>query len=142
VVIGDGHDYAAGSTREFDLIAVDGYDAKGRAGMLDTLPFYCNARARLAPQGLMVANLLSRARGKPMPVEPVRQAFDGRALALPPSAAGNTIVVGAVGDRIVRSQAGLAAAAGKLRRDTGLNLLPTLARLAAAADREGGGIEL
>jgi spermidine synthase len=51
IEIGDGHDYVAKPGRPFDLILVDGFDAKGRAGMLDMLPFYCNARARLSEQG-------------------------------------------------------------------------------------------
>ena len=33
--IGDGADYVATTDRCFDLILVDGFDAKGRAGMLD-----------------------------------------------------------------------------------------------------------
>ena len=46
IEIGDGHDYVAATQRRFDLIVVDGYDAKCRVGMLDTLPFYCGcARA-------------------------------------------------------------------------------------------------
>src|SRR3954452_18629234 len=42
IVIGDGHDYVAATSHEYDLIVVDGFDAKGRAGMLDTAPFYRN----------------------------------------------------------------------------------------------------
>jgi spermidine synthase len=136
--IGDGHEYLATTRRTFDLIMVDGYDAKGRAGMLDTLPFYCNARARLAENGLVVCNLLSRTRGKPATFDAVRAAFDGRVLALPPSAAGNTIVVAAKGAVMAVPHPVLGASAMKLRRDTGLNLLPTLARLAAAHAGDGG----
>ena len=80
--IADGHDYVARSAREFDLILVDGFDAKGRSGMLDMLPFYCNARARLSREGLLVANLLTRTRGITASLERVRAAFDGRARAL------------------------------------------------------------
>ncbi len=43
IEIADGHDYVAATDRRFDLIVVDGYDAKCRVGMLDTLPFYCGA---------------------------------------------------------------------------------------------------
>src|SRR5262249_24617195 len=48
IEIGDGHDFVAATRRHFDLIMVDGYDAKCRAGMLETLPFYCNCRSRLS----------------------------------------------------------------------------------------------
>ena len=43
IEIGDGHAFMARTERRFDLILVDGFDAKGRAGVLDTTPFYCNA---------------------------------------------------------------------------------------------------
>jgi spermidine synthase len=137
ITIADGHDYVAGSDREFDLILVDGYDAKGRAGMLDTLPFYCNARARLGGHGLFATNLLFLTRDKPAALDSIRAAFEGRAVALPRSVAGNTIVVAAAGETIDVSVAALATAARNLRRDTGLNLLPTIARLGALHD--GGG---
>jgi spermidine synthase len=132
IEIADGHDYVAAAAREFDLILVDGFDAKGRAGMLETLPFYVNARARLGRAGILVANLLSRTRGAAAGLERISTAFDDRACALPPCASGNTIVVAADGEAIDLSFAELAAAARRLQRDSGLNLLPLLARLRAA----------
>ena len=132
IEIADGHEYVAKSAREFDLILVDGFDAKGRAGMLDMLPFHCNARARLSRDGLFVANLLTRTRGVTASLERIRTAFDGRACALPSGDAGNTIAIAAIGDPIDIPFVDLAAAARALKRDTGLNLLPTLAGLAAA----------
>ena len=132
VEIADGHDYVAQSAREFDLILVDGFDAKGRSGMLDMLPFYCNARARLSQEGLLVANLLTRTRGIKASLDRILDAFDGRAQALPSCGSGNTIVVAAAGDPIEIPRVDLMAAARALKRDTGLNLLPALARLPAA----------
>src|SRR5207244_8013549 len=46
IEIGDGHDFVAETDREFDLVLVDGFDAKSRVGRLDTLPFYGTCRAR------------------------------------------------------------------------------------------------
>ena len=135
VEIGDGHDYLAACDREFDLIAVDGFDDKGRSGMLDTLPFYLNCRRRLGRRGLMAANLLDRRRGVTASVERIRAAFDGRVLALPSCEAGNTVALAAAGDAIAESFAELRAAAQTLRADTGLNLLSTIARL---AEMQGG----
>ena len=132
IVIADGHDYVAKSVREFDLILVDGFDAKGRSGMLDTLPFHCNARARLSQEGVLVANLLTRTRGIAASLDRIRTAFDGRARALPSCSSGNAIVVAAVGAPIDIPLVDLAAAARALKRDSGLNLLPTLARLTTA----------
>jgi len=135
--IGEGAEYLATTDRRFDLILVDGFDAKGRAGMLDMLPFYCNGRARLSEQGLLVTNLLGRSRGVAASVERVRAAFDGRVLALPRSDGGNTIALAAAGEPVDIALGELRAAARALKQDTGLNLLPTLARLTASV--AGGG---
>ncbi len=132
IEIGEGAEYLATTDRRFDLILVDGFDAKGRAGMLDLLPFYCNGRARLSEQGLLVTNLLTRSRGVGPSVERLRAAFDGRVVALPRSAGGNTIAIAAAGATIDLSRDELGAAARALKQETGLNLLPTLARMAAA----------
>jgi spermidine synthase len=142
IEIADGHDYVATSAREFDLILVDGFDAKGRAGMLDMLPFYCNARARLSREGLLAVNLLTRTRGVTASLDRIRAAFDGRARALPACGSGNTIVVATAGDPVEIPWADLATAARALKRDTGLNLLPLLARLTAADTGAGNGLVL
>ncbi len=136
--VADGHDYVARCGREFDLVLVDGFDARGRSGMLDTLPFYCGARARLSDEGLLVANLLTRTRGVAASLERMRSAFDGRARALPACVGGNAVVVAAAGDAIDIPATDLAAAARALKRDTGLNLLPLVARVTAEHADAGG----
>ena len=125
--IGDGHAYMAATRARFDLILVDGFDAKGRAGMLDTVPFYCNCRARLADDGMLVTNLLSRRRGATAGLERIREAFEERVLALPQCEAGNTIVLATAGAPIQATFDELRAAARALKADTGLDLLPTVA---------------
>jgi spermidine synthase len=132
IEIGDGADYLAAGEREFDLILVDGFDAKGRAGMLEMLPFYCNVHARLSERGLLVANMLTRTRGVGPAVERMRAAFHGRARALPPCSSGNTIVVAAAGAPVDVVLSDLRAAAHALKSETGLNLLPSVARLVEA----------
>ena len=129
VEIGDGHDYVAATDREFDLILVDGYDAKSRVGMLDTLPFYCNCRARMGEQGLLAANFLNARRGLAAGLERMSEAFSDRAIALPHCASGNVIAVAAAGEPVDLAPAELLARARRLQRDTGLNLLPTVSRL-------------
>src|SRR5512134_2739579 len=57
LTIDDGADFLQAADREYDLILVDGYDGKGRTGMLDTLPFYCNAQAHLSERGVLAANV-------------------------------------------------------------------------------------
>ena len=135
--IGDGHDFMARSGRQFDLILVDGFDAKGRAGMLEMVPFYCNARARLAEDGILVANMLTRSRGVTTGLARLATAFDGRARSLPPCSSGNTIVVAATGEAIALPLADLRARARELKRETGLNLLPLVGRLADAHGDDG-----
>jgi spermidine synthase len=129
IEIADGAAYIANTKRRFDLILVDGYDAKARAGVLDTLPFYQLCRGRLSDDGLLVANLLGRSRGFKASVERLRIAFDGRALAFPSCDSGNTVLFAAAGDPIRVSLTELKESANKLKVETGLNLLPTLARL-------------
>jgi spermidine synthase len=129
IVLGDGHEYVATRDRRFDLIVVDGYDGKGRAGMLDSEPFYLNCRRRLTRNGMLSANLLTRTRGVGASVARMRHAFDDRVIALPPSEAGNTVALAATGDPIDESLETLRAAAGRLRADTGLDLAPALARI-------------
>jgi len=130
VEIADGHDYMGATDRRFDLILVDGYDAKCRVGMLDTLPFYCNCRARLTEQGLLVTNFLNRHRGLAASLKRMDDAFDARACALPACSSGNIIGLAAAGMPIDLSLDEMKSGALGLKRDTGLNLLPMVAKIA------------
>ena len=135
IEIGDGYRYLATSRRRFDLILVDGFDAKGRAGKLHTLPFYRLCRARLTCSGILVTNLLSRRKRAKTKVGPIRKAFDDRVLVLPPCDA-NTAALAAFGAPICLPFNKLRASAQKLKAETGLNLLPTVAALAKARGGE------
>jgi spermidine synthase len=130
IEIGDGHDFVAASDRAFDLVLVDGFDANSRIGTLGTLEFYRRCRVRLTEQGVLVANFLNARRGLPQSLERMCDAFGGRAFALPHCASGNVIALAACGAPIALSLDAMRVAARRLKRETGLNLLPTLARLA------------
>jgi spermidine synthase len=130
IEIADGHDYVTASERRYDLIVVDGYDAKCRVGMLDTLPFYCACRARLTDSGLLVTNFLNRHRGLGGSLKRMDGAFDSRVCALPACSSGNIIALAAAGRQIDVSLAQLKSGALALKRDTGLNLLPVIVRIA------------
>jgi spermidine synthase len=132
IEIADGHDYMAASRRRFDLILVDAFDDKGRSGMLDSIPFYLNCRARLGDGGMIAVNFLDRRKGAKAGIERLRAAFDDRVLALPPSEPGNTVAIAATGAALRESFDELRIAAVRLKEATGLNLLPTLARLTGA----------
>ena len=140
--IGDGAAYVAESTEQFDLVLVDGFDPDARAGGLDTQPFYAACRERLSPEGLLVTNLLGRNRGFAASVGRLREAFAGRALVFPSCDSGNAIAFGAVGEHLEISSEELKARAESLKKDTGLNLLPTLTRLTQAGTFVAGKLQL
>ena len=142
IVIGDGVDYVTSGEKSWDLILVDGFDADARPGGLDTLPFYLACRARLGGNGIMAVNLFGRSRGFKASMERIHNAFDGRALAFPSCDSGNTIAFGATGHPVHIDLDDLQEKAMMLKQDTGLNLLPTLARLQHAHTCKGGKLEL
>jgi len=129
LVIGDGAEYLLNSKAKFDLILVDGFDENAHSGALETLPFYQACRARLSNEGIMAVNLLTRSRNPEAITARIAKAFDDRMLQFPSCESGNAIVFAASGDPIEISLDVLKDCARKLKEATGLNLLPTLARL-------------
>ncbi|MRD73702.1 spermidine synthase [Rhodocyclus tenuis] len=138
IVIADAVDYLLRSNESFDLILLDGFDSNGRAGALDTAPFYAACRAHLATDGLLAVNLLGRSRGFQASAARIADAFDGRACVFPSCDSGNVIALAATGDAIDIAPDTLKQRATALKESTGLNLLPTLARLAQAGAFAGG----
>ncbi len=134
----DGADFVIEARTAWDLILVDGFDADARTGRLDTLPFYLDCRARLTEDGVLCVNLLSRRKDFRHSVQRLEEAFDGHALAFPSCDSGNAIAMASAGTAAATSLGELKAAATRLKRDTGLNLLPTLTRLEASRHLAGG----
>lgn len=132
LVVGDGVEYVLGSDKKFDLILVDGFNENAHPGALNTLPFYQACSTRLSDEGVMAVNLIGLCRGVMGGFTHILDAFDGRALMLPSCPSGNTIALGVAGDSINLSFDKLKENAEKLKNATGLNLLPTLDRLAQA----------
>jgi spermidine synthase len=137
VQVADGVEHVARFDRALDLLMVDGFDTRGRAGALDDTPFYLQARRALTDRGVLVVNLLGRSRGYKPSVARIAAAFDDRVVTLQ-CEGGNVIAFAAVGEAIDRSFRELREAAALLREQSGLNLLPTLARLAASPARRPG----
>lgn len=129
VVIGCGADYMLGGDRRFDLILVDGYDPDAKAGVLDTEPFYQACRARLDDDGICSVNLLGRNRGFQGSVERLKAAFDGRVAVFPSCDSGNTIAFASGGNPVDVGLDEMRARAEQLKKDSRLNLLPTISRL-------------
>ena len=133
LVIGDGAEYVLNNKgKKFDLILVDGFDDKARAGALETLPFYQACRSGLSNNGIMAVNMLTRGRNFKRVSAQIAEAFDDRALVFPSCESGNALVLAAAGHPIAISLDDLKENALALKEATGLNLLPTLARLAQA----------
>ena len=132
LVIDDGAEYMLNSDKKFDLILVDGYDKNARSGALDTLPFYQACRSRLSDNGVLATNLLTHSRNYKGSLGRIMQAFEDRALLFPSCESGNAIAFAAAGDAIDLSLDDLKERALTLKQQTGLNLLPTLARLVQA----------
>ncbi len=129
IVTGDAYEFMTSARGRFDLIVVDGFDEKGRAGVLDSVPFYLNCRAKLAPRGMLAVNLLTRRRSAAPSVQRLREAFGEHVTDLPPSEPGNVVALAATSELWTDSPKELRAAARALKAETGLDLAPTLARL-------------
>lgn len=139
VEVGDGAAYVSLRGQRFDLILVDGYDARGRVGSLDSNQFYEHCRGRLEPGGMLATNLLTRTRGVDASLARMRESFRGHALALPPSDSGNVVALASLGCAIELDGGELALSAAALRGATGLDLGPTIHRLGLAPPRKGSG---
>lgn len=132
LVMGDGAEYMLNSDKKFDLILVDGFDEKARTGALETLPFYQACRTRLSGDGVLSVNMLTRSRGFKATAARIAEAFDDRALVFPSCESGNAVALAAAGDPIEITLEELKKQALALKGATGLNLQPTLTRLAQA----------
>ena len=132
ILIDDGAEYMLNSSKRFDLILVDGFDEKARAGALETLPFYQACRSRLSDDGIMAVNLLTRSRSFKRTSAHITEAFEDRVLLFPSCESGNAVALAAAGHAIEIPFDELKESALALKERTGLNLLPSLTRLAQA----------
>jgi spermidine synthase len=128
--------------KEFDYILVDGFDKNANAGVLDTLPFYQACRARLSSNGLLAVNLLGHKQGYQASAARIDKAFDGRSLVFPSCNSGNTIAFATASEKVDVELDELRSRAEHLKRETSLNLLPTLTRIKQAALMPLGRLEI
>lgn len=142
LVIGDGMEYVAQSDKKFDLILVDGYDQYASSGELDTPLFYQYCRARLGSQGILSVNLLTSNGRLDRSISRIAEAFDDRVLGFPSCESGNAIALAAEGDPIEISLHDLRERALALKQETGLNLMPSIARLERAQSCLGAILKL
>ena len=138
VHIGCGAQFVLEHDETWDYVLIDGFDRNARAGVLDTEPFHQAVRARLSARGIMAVNLFGRSRGYKTSLERIVRAFDDRALAFPSCDSGNAVALAAAAAAATTTLGELKQAASRLKRETGLNLLPTLTRLAQSRHLAGG----
>jgi spermidine synthase len=138
----DGADFMIQSRQRYDLILVDGFDSNARAGRLDSLPFYLDCKARLAKEGLLCVNLLSRRKNFNHNIRQLNTAFDDHVIVIRSRDEGNAVALATANNttnatspsssRGLKTVDELQAAAQHLRQTTHLNLLPMLANLAVS----------
>jgi len=138
IVIGNGDAWLGATAAKFDLVLVDGFDARGSPGSLDSTGFYRRCRTRLSAQGLLATNLLTRSRGVTASVNRLREAFAERVFVLPACESGNTVALAAAGDAVAVPVRELESRVQRLREDTGLDLRATMAGLVRALRGRGG----
>jgi spermidine synthase len=144
----DGADFIIQTKQKYDLILVDGFDSKARAGRLDTLPFYLDCKARLAKEGLLCINLLARRKSFNHSIQQIKEAFDGHVISFPSRDEGNAIALASANQPNAVSQAPtfslseLQTTAQRLRQTTHLNLLPMLANLTVSGHLKNGLLQL
>ncbi|MDP3188195.1 hypothetical protein [Limnobacter sp.] len=139
VVVNCGADYMANAVatdaRQFDLIMVDGFDAKAKVGPLNSTAFYLNCKSRLSEQGYLVANLLSNQKDSAQSKQRLLDAFDANALALAPCVSGNVIALAHIGAGFNKDQTELKRNCEALKEETGLNLSNTVVKLVEATPK-------
>jgi spermidine synthase len=138
LVIGDGVDYVLDCDRKFDLILVDGYDENASSGALNSVPFYRGCRSCLSSNGILSVNLLTSDRRFNASIARIAEAFGDRVLSFPSCESGNAIALAAVGDPVDVPFFDLRKKALELNRETGLNLMPCIARLERSQSCLGG----
>lgn len=129
IEIADGATWVAASTAQFDLIFVDGFDAEGETGDLESLTFYQHCRARLAVGGMLVCNFLSRSPRFLKSCIALDAAFHGQTRLLPQTPGGNVIALGALAPTVSLDESELRERVSALAVSTGLDLTPLLERL-------------
>lgn len=127
--IADGVEFIQKTRERYDAIFVDGYNAAGGTGKLDSLEFNLACRNRLTDSGLLISNLLDYTRGFRASVNRLQKAFDNRVMVFPSLESGNSIAFAANGDAVDVSARDMRTHARQLKSETGLDLRATVTRL-------------
>ena len=134
IEVAEGVQWIAATDESFDLILVDGYDADGMTGNLESQDFYRNCRAHLTAGGLLACNFLGRNPHLLASCLALDTAFSGRSRLLPPSPGGNVIALASVCETTPLDEETVRERVSVFREWTGLDLSPLLGRLLESQD--------
>lgn len=134
-----GHHLRAAASGSQDVVQVDLYDEQARGPVLDSAPFYAQCFRVLGHASIMTVNLFGDARGFDGSLARIAGAFGGRIIALPPTVAGNVVVLAFKGPPIALDWVMLERRALMIERTFDLEAVSWVAALrrrsAAGSDR-------
>jgi spermidine synthase len=108
---------AAAAGQRWSVIQADLYDATARGPVCDSLAFYRDCRAILAPAGgILVVNLFGEHASYQTNIARIRRAFDGRVLEMPPVLTGNVVVLAFAGPPLTVPAGALSARGAAVER--------------------------
>jgi spermidine synthase len=108
VLCEDGADFVRRPANAFDVLMVDGFDRRGQPPQLCSQRFYDDCHAALAPDGILVANLLGDVLETAACLDRMRLSFDGAVVVIDDGESLNKIAFACKGglleapDRILR----------------------------------------
>lgn len=107
VLCTDGADFVAQASDQFDVLIVDGFDRSGQPAQLCSQRFYDDCRNALAPNGIMVVNLLGDLVETEAYLDRISMCFDGAVVVIDALDALNKIVFACKGDALALSDRAL-----------------------------------
>lgn len=137
VVLADAADYVCAMTGSVDVMLVDAYDPAGFSASLLRGTFYANARRRLAPQGVLVANLAGDAQARREHLNLIVEAFGDNVLVTGVDDGANHVAFAFRDPRFEPRWKWIACQAPGMRTRYGLDF-PAMARQLERAARHGG----
>jgi spermidine synthase len=110
VLCEDGADFVQRSSNQFDVLMVDGFDREGQPAQLCSQQFYDDCYDALAPNGIMVVNLLGDVLETETYLDRIHLSFNGAAITVEDAESFNKIVFACKGsllnvpDQVLRSR--------------------------------------
>lgn len=112
VLCEDGADFVQRSANQFDVLMVDGFDREGQPAQLCSQEFYDNCHDALAPDGIMVVNLLGDVLETETYLDRIHLSFNGAVIVIEDAESLNKIAFACKGslldlpDQVLRGRLG------------------------------------